>query len=68
MIDIAIQIALTFGVLVSLGCLWFGLQLLVRRFFPAMASATGDPFRARFGCGGCHTGACDPGDEPAEAC
>lgn len=61
------QIAVTFGVLVALGFLWFGLQAGIRRFVPALAPDGEDPFRARFGCGGCAGGSCDP-DEPAGSC
>lgn len=58
------QIATAFGALVGLGLVWFGLQAFIRRFFPSMAADGEDPFRARFGCGGCAGGACDT-EEPA---
>lgn len=54
-----LRLGLTFGMIVTLGGLWFGLQSFVRRYFPSMAAGPGeDPFRARFGCGGCHGAEC----------
>jgi hypothetical protein len=63
MTGVLTQIATAFGALVGLGLVWFGLQALIRRFFPSMSAGGEDPFRSRFGCGGCAGGACDT-DEP----
>lgn len=60
------QIATTFAALVVLGLVWFGLQLFIRRYFPSMSTNGEDPFRSRFGCGGCAGGACDT-EEQAKA-
>lgn len=61
------RLAVTFGGLAALGLLWFGLQAAIRRWVPSMLPPDGgDPFRARFGCGGsCSTGDC--GTDPAHA-
>jgi hypothetical protein len=64
MTAVLVQIATAFGTLVGLGLVWFGLQAFIRRFFPSMAAGGEDPFRSRFGCGGCAGESCDT-EEPA---
>jgi len=60
-----VQIATTFATLVALGIVWFGLQSVIRRYFPSMGADGEDPFRSRFGCGGCAGGACSTDDRVA---
>ncbi len=58
--DTLLRLGITFTGIVTLGLVWFGLQAAIRRWVPSMLPPDGgDPFRARFGCGGsCATGEC----------
>ena len=59
MTAVLLQIVTAFAALVTLGLVWFGLQAFIRRFIPSMGVHGDDPFRSRFGCGGCAGGTCD---------